>query len=62
MQEKLILRQKNLKGEDGFKTFSIRIKNDTVASLDDLAKKTKRSRNELINVLLDFSVRNCIVK
>ena len=62
MQEKLILRQKILKGEDGFKTFSIRIKNDTVASLDDLAKKTKRSRNELINVLLDFAVRNCIVK
>mgnify|MGYP002522882617 CR=1 FL=1 len=29
---------------------------------DDLSKKTKRSRNELINVLLDFAVRNCIVK
>ncbi len=62
MQEKLVIRPKNLKGEDGYKTFSVRVKNDTVKSLDDLAKKTGRSRNELINVLLDFSIKNCVVK
>ncbi|MCQ2478043.1 MAG: ribbon-helix-helix domain-containing protein [Clostridia bacterium] len=62
MQEKLVIRPKNVKGEDGYKTFSIRIKNGTVNSLDELAKRTGRSRNELINVLLDFSIKNCVVK
>ncbi len=62
MEEKLIINKKSLKGEDGYKTFSIRIKEDTVANLDDLVHRTNRSRNELINILLDFAIRNCEVK
>ena len=62
MQEKLIITKKTLKGEDGYKTFSIRIKEQTVASLDNLAKETNRSRNDLINVLLDFAIKNCEVE
>ena len=62
MQEKLIITKKTLKGEDGYKTFSIRIKEQTVAGLDNLAKETNRSRNDLINVLLDFAIKNCEVK
>ena len=62
MQEKLIITKKTLKGEDGYKTFSIRIKEQTVASLDSLAKETNRSRNDLINVLLDFAIKNCEVE
>ncbi|MBQ8227382.1 MAG: CopG family transcriptional regulator [Clostridia bacterium] len=50
------------KGEDGYKTFSIRIKDETVSNLDDLAKETNRSRNELINILLDYAMDNCEVK
>ena len=56
MNEKLIINKKSLKGEDGYKTFSIRIKEETVSRLDDLAKQTNRSRNELINMLLDFGI------
>lgn len=62
MEEKLIINKKSLKGEDGYKTFSIRIKEDTVMNLDDLVCKTNRSRNELINILLDYAIRNCEVK
>ena len=48
--------QKGLKGEDGYKTFSIRIKDETVAKLNALADETNRSRNELINLLLEYAL------
>ena len=62
MKEKLIINKKSLKGEDGYKTFSIRIKDETVANLDKLAAETNRSRNELINILLDYAIKNSEVK
>lgn len=62
MKEKLIIRKKSLKGEDGYKTFSIRIKDETVSQLDALAEQTHRSRNELINILLDYAIQNSEVK
>lgn len=48
-----------LKGEDGYKTFSIRIKETTVESLDKIACDSNRSRNEIINLILDFGIENC---
>ena len=62
MKEKLIIRKKNVKGEDGYKTFSIRIKEETVSRLDALSAETGRSRNELINILLDYAIDNSEVK
>ena len=62
MKEKLIINKKSLKGEDGYKTFSIRIKDETVANLDKLANETNRSRNELINILLDYALKNSKVQ
>ncbi len=62
MKEKLIINKKALKGEDGYKTFSIRIRDETVARLDRLAEETGRSRNELINILLDYAIENSEVK
>ncbi len=62
MDKKLIINKKSFKGEDGYKTFSVRIKEDTVKELDRLAKETNRSRNELINILLNFAIENCDVK
>lgn len=62
MKDKLIINKKSLKGEDGYKTFSIRIKDETVANLDKLAEQTNRSRNELINILLDYAIENSEVK
>ena len=61
MKNKLIINKKNLKGEDGFKTFSIRIREETEERLDKLSSETNRSRNELIGILLDFAIENCEV-
>ena len=62
MKEKQVIKKKGLKGEDGYKTFSIRIKEETVANLEQLAEQTNRSRNEIINILLDYAIDNCEVK
>lgn len=62
MKDKLIIKKKSLKGEDGYKTFSIRIKDETVNKLDALAEQTNRSRNELINILIDYAIENSEVK
>lgn len=59
--DKLILRPKGLKGEDGYKTFSIRIKEKTVASLDEVSTKTGHSRNELIGIFLDYALDHCVI-
>ena len=56
--EKLIISKKNLKGEDGYKTFSIRIKEETVEELEKISAQSNRSRNEIINLLLDFAIKN----
>lgn len=62
MKDKLVISKKNLKGEDGYKTFSVRIKEETVAKLNKLSEETNRSRNELINILLDYAIDNSKVK
>ncbi len=60
MEEKLVIKKKNrLKGDDGYKVFSVRIKDETVSRLEQISKETNRSRNEIINVLLDFSITRC---
>ena len=55
-EPKLLIRKK---GEDGTKTFSIRIKQDIVNQIDELYEKTGRSRNELIGMLLEFGLAHC---
>ena len=62
MKDKLIINKKNLKGEDGYKTFSVRIKEETVIKLNKLSEETNRSRNELVNILLDYAIDNSKVK
>ncbi len=62
MKEKLIINKKAIKGEDGYKVFSVRIKDETIFKLEELAKKTNRSRNELINTLIDYAIENCEIK
>lgn len=60
MPEKLqISKRTALKGEDGYKTFSIRIKDTTVERLDQIANETNRYRNEIINIMLEFGIENC---
>ena len=49
------------RGEDGHKVVSVRMKDETIARLDDLSIKTNRSRNELINMLLDAALNNVTI-
>lgn len=58
-EDKLVIRRK---GEDGYRTFSVRIKEDTVARIEEVAAKTDRSRNELIGTFLDYALDHCIVE
>lgn len=44
------------KGDDGYKIVSVRMKEETIAQLDDLSAQTNRSRNELINLLLEAAI------
>ena len=60
--KKNLIITKKPKGEDGHKTFSIRIKDETVDRLDNIAKRTNRSRNDLINMLLDYAMDYCEIK
>ncbi|MCX4256171.1 MAG: ribbon-helix-helix protein, CopG family [Oscillospiraceae bacterium] len=60
MAEKLqISKRSAIKGDDGYKTFSIRIKDETVERLDKIADETNRSRNDIIGLMLDFGINNC---
>ncbi len=46
------------RGEDGHRTISVRIKEDTLEMLDKIAAESNYSRNELINVILRHGVEN----
>ncbi|MBQ8824368.1 MAG: CopG family transcriptional regulator [Ruminococcus sp.] len=61
-KELKIIKKEKLKGDDGCKTFSIRVKESTVNKLDVISLQTNRSRNELINIMLEFSIENCIIE
>lgn len=50
------------RGEDGHKVVSVRMKDSTIARLDELSVQTNRSRNELINMLLEASLDNVRVE
>ena len=63
MAKKLqITKKSNLKGDDGYKTFSVRLKEETVQKLEEISQQTNRSRNELINIMLEFGIENCEIK
>ena len=49
------------RGEDGHKVVSVRMRDETLAKLDDLSVQTNRSRNELINLLLQEALKDVTV-
>ena len=57
MAEEIRIRKKVAKrGDDGYKIVSVRMKDELIEKLDRLSADTNRSRNELINLLLDAAV------
>ena len=53
--EPLIIKKR---GEDGIRVITVRIKEDILASLDQLAAESNYSRNELINIILRHGIEN----
>lgn len=57
MAEEIRIRKKVAKrGDDGYKIVSVRMKDELIEKLDKLSADTNRSRNELINILLNSAV------
>ncbi len=52
MSDRLVIKKR---GDDGYKTFSIRIKNETVDKIDKIASESNLSRNQIIQEMLDFA-------
>ena len=44
------------KGDDGFKVVSVRMREEMIEQLDVVSQRTNRSRNELINMLLESAL------
>lgn len=44
------------RGDDGYKIISVRIKETTLKKIDEAAGATNRSRNEIINIMLEHGV------
>lgn len=44
------------------KTFNVYMDNDLVKELDKIAKKTKRSRNEVVNMMCEWCLKNIDIK
>lgn len=60
--EKLIVKPKKPKGEDGYCVFSVRIKEEIVAEIEKISMKTGHSRNELIGLFLEYALENCEIE
>ena len=61
--ENLVIRPKRPKGEDGYKVFSVRIREELVERVDNIAAQTGHSRNELIGTFVPFKIvvaRMCV--
>ncbi len=56
-QEIKITKKSPRRGDDGYKIVSVRMKDATIDQLDEISAKTDRSRNEVINLLLESALK-----
>lgn len=57
MEKKIRITKKTpRKGDDGHKIVSVRMRDETLEKLENLSARTNRSRNELINLLLEAAI------
>ena len=55
-EEIKITKKSPRRGDDGYKLVSVRMKEEMIQQLDLLSAETNRSRNELINLLLEAAI------
>lgn len=60
MEKKLIITSKKYRGET--MVVSSRLTNELVEELDRIAEKTGRTRNEIVQLCLEFAVDNLEIK
>lgn len=46
------------RGDDGTRIITVRIREETLSELDRIANESNYSRNELINLILAYGVKN----
>ncbi len=56
---RFVLKKKN---GDGHHIFSLRLRDDMIAQLDEIAARTSRSRNKVIVLLLEYALEHCVVE
>ena len=57
MAEEIRIKKKTeRRGDDGHKVVSVRMKEELIERLDEIAAQANRSRNEIINILLERAV------
>ena len=57
MKEEIRITKKSTKkADDGYKIVSVRMKDELLERLEALSAQTNRSRNELINLLLNAAI------
>lgn len=56
-EEIRITRKTHRKGDDGYKIVSVRMREDLIDRIDKLSEETNRSRNELINILVESAIK-----
>ena len=54
--DRLIIKKK---GDDGFRVFSVRLREDLILRIDKIASSSGRSRNEVISLLLEYAAEKC---
>lgn len=57
--ESLVIKRKH---DDGNRVISVRVREDVLAELDKLANASNRSRNEIINLILEHGIKNIEIK
>ncbi|MBR2143473.1 ribbon-helix-helix protein, CopG family [Anaerovibrio sp.] len=57
MSSKLLITKK-MRGDDGYRVFSVRLKTELLDQVNALADDTGRTRNELIGMLLEFALEH----
>ena len=60
--EALIVTIKRPKGEDGYRTVSVRLREPVVTRMDDISRETGRSRNELIGLFLEYALEHYMLE
>ena len=60
-EKKLVLSAKKFKS-DSTAIISARVPTDLVKRIEELAKKTNRNRNEIVQILLTYAVDNAVVE